>query len=164
MAEFIDPQELMYTSFEPMLKHRFRMEIDGIPTYMIKKVDKPQATSTEVEIPHINVSSFVKGKTKWSSETTLELYNPISPSGTAIVMEWFRMHHESVTGRDGYFDMYAKDVTVEVLGPVGDIVESWTYKGAWIKSMEFGDLDWGTEADQTMITLTLQYNFPVFNY
>ncbi len=38
-------------------------------------------------------------------------------------MEWIRLGHESVTGRDGYSDFYKKDLTVNVLGPVGDKVE-----------------------------------------
>jgi hypothetical protein len=47
-------------------------------------------------------------------------------------MEWVRLHHESVTGRDGYSDFYKKDLTFNVLGPVGDIVSEWVIKGALI--------------------------------
>ena len=38
-------------------------------------------------------------------------------------MEWIREHHESVTGRQGYSDFYKRDITFNLLGPVGDIVE-----------------------------------------
>jgi hypothetical protein len=41
-------------------------------------------------------------------------------------MEWVRLHHESVTGRDGYSDFYKKEITFNSLGPVGDKVEEWT--------------------------------------
>ena len=47
-------------------------------------------------------------------------------------MEWVRLSHESVTGRDGYSDFYKKDVTFNVLGFVGDKVEEWTLKGTYI--------------------------------
>jgi hypothetical protein len=47
-------------------------------------------------------------------------------------MEWVRLHHESVTGRDGYSDFYKKDLTFNVLGPVGDVVSEWIIKGAMI--------------------------------
>ena len=52
-----------------------------------------------------------------------------------LVMEWVRLHKESVTGRDGYSDFYKKDVTFNVLGLVGDKVEEWTLKGAMIQSL-----------------------------
>ena len=59
---------------------------------------------------------------------TMTLYDPITPSGAQAVMEWIRLHHESVTGRDGYSDFYKKDLTINVLGPVGDIVSEWIIK------------------------------------
>ena len=73
---------------------------------------------------------------------SMHLYDPITPSGAQAVMEWVRLHHESVTGRDGYADFYKKDVTINVLGPVGDKVEEWTGKGAFITEADFGTLDW----------------------
>ena len=51
-------------------------------------------------------------------------------------MEWVRLHHESVTGRDGYSDFYKKDITFNSLGPVGDKVEEWTLKGGNIFSLK----------------------------
>jgi hypothetical protein len=75
------------------------------------------------------------------------LFDPITPSGAQSVMEWVRLHHESVTGRDGYSDFYKKDVTINVLGPVGDIVSEWVIKGAFItKAAKFGDYSWDDEA------------------
>ena len=50
-------------------------------------------------------------------------------------MEWVRLHHESVTGRDGYSDFYKKDITFNSLGPVGDKVEEWTLKGTFIETV-----------------------------
>ena len=164
MPEFLDQNEMFYTSFEPKQKHRFQMNIAGVPSYLIKKVDRPSITIPEVELSHINTTRYVAGKAKWSSETALELFDPIAPSGTQIVMEWIRLCYESITGRSGYHDMYAKDVTINELGPPGDIISSWTYKSAWIKSAEFGDLDYSSEADAVMITLSLQYDFPILHF
>jgi hypothetical protein len=47
-------------------------------------------------------------------------------------MEWVRLSHESVTGRDGYSDFYKKDIRFNALGPVGDVVEEWICKGAYV--------------------------------
>ena len=49
-------------------------------------------------------------------------------------MEWVRLHHESVTGRDGYSDFYKKEIKFNLLGPVGDKVEEWTVHGPFIQT------------------------------
>lgn len=163
MAQLIENDEALFTAFEPLLKMRYIMQIDGIPSYVIRRVDRPKMDSAEVEIPHINTVFYVKGKSKWQT-ATLELMEPIVPSAAQSVMEWVRLSHESVTGRDGYASMYQKDITIQCLGPVGDIVQEWTYKSAWIKTVEFSDMDMTSEADVTSITLTIRYNYGVLAF
>ena len=94
----------------------------------------------------------------------MTLFDPITPSGAQAVMEWVRLHHESVTGRDGYSDMYKKDVTINVLGPVGDIVSEWILKGAFIKSGEFGEYNWDNEAAAQNMTVVLGMDYCVLNF
>ena len=127
MADFIDPNEMFFTPFEPKLSNRFIMNIEGIPAFLVKTTGRPNITLNEVELNHINVKRYVKGRAEWQ-QLTVTLYDPIVPSGAQAVMEWVRLHHESVTGRDGYSDFYKKDITFNVLGPVGDKVEEWTLK------------------------------------
>ena len=78
-------------------------------------------------------------------------------------MEWVRLGHESVTGRDGYADFYKKDVTFNLLGPVGDVVEEWDLKGAFIQNANFGDLAFDS-SDPVEITLTLRYDYAVLKF
>ena len=78
-------------------------------------------------------------------------------------MEWVRLHHESVTGRDGYADFYKKNVTFNVLGPVGDVVEEWELKGCYIQSANFGDMAFDT-SDPVEITLTLRYDYAILKF
>jgi hypothetical protein len=94
----------------------------------------------------------------------MTLFDPITPSGAQAVMEWVRLHHESVTGRDGYSDFYKKDVTIDVLGPVGDIVSEWVIKGAFIKAAEFGEYNWDNEAAAQNLTVTLGMDYCVLNF
>lgn len=161
--EFVDVNQLMFTDFEPKMMMRFIFLIDGIPTYLIKKADRPKFDSAEVVLPHINTERYVKGKTKWQS-INVELYDPISPSGAQLVMNWVRLGHESVTGRDGYASMYQKDVVMQMIGPVGDIVEEWQVKSAWIQSADFGSGDWADESTPMTINLTLRYNFAILQF
>jgi hypothetical protein len=94
----------------------------------------------------------------------MQLFDPITPSGAQAVMEWVRLHHESVTGRDGYSDFYKKDVTVDILGPVGDIVSEWVIKGAFIKSANFGEYNWDNESAAQTLTVTLGMDYCVLNF
>ena len=155
--------DMFYTAYEPKLQNRFIFYIDGIPAYLIKSADKPKYTAEEVVLDHINVKRKVKGKSDWSP-ISCTLYDPVTPSGAQAVMEWVRLHHESVTGRDGYSDFYKKDLTLNVLGPVGDIVSEWIMKGAFITSANFGDYSWDEESAAQNIEITVQPDYCVLNF
>lgn len=158
----LDSNEAMFTSFEPTVQNRFLFYIDGIPAYMIKKADAPGVSFTDITLDHINVNRKLKGKADWK-DITISLYNPISPSGQLAVMEWVRLHHESVTGRDGYSDMYKKDCSMVILGPLTDIVSEWIIKGALIKDANFGSYDFSS-SEPTEITLSLRMDYAILNY
>ena len=162
MPDLIDPSEIMFTPFEPKVKHRFIMYIEGVPAYLIKAAARPQITFEEIALDHINVKRYVKGKGDWQT-LSVTLYDAIVPSGAQAVMEWVRLHKESVTGRDGYSDFYKKDITINVLGPVGDKVEEWTLKGAWIQEANFGEMAWETNEPMD-ITLTLRYDYAILQF
>jgi hypothetical protein len=159
----LSPNEIFFTAFEPKVKNRFIMYVDGIPSYTIKAISGVSVDMGEIVLNHINVYRKIKGKAKWG-DLTMTLFDPITPSGAQAVMEWVRLHHESVTGRDGYSDFYKKDVTVNVLGPVGDIVSEWIIKGAFIKTANFGDYNWDTEAEAQNIEVTLGMDYCILNY
>ena len=154
--------DMFYTAYEPKLSNRFIFYIDGIPAYLIKKADRPKYTAEEVVLDHINVKRKVKGKSDWSP-ITCTLYDPVTPSGAQAVMEWVRLHHESVTGRDGYSDFYKKDIRFNTLGPVGDVVEEWICKGAFVTGVEFGSGDW-TSSTPMEISITIAMDYAILNY
>jgi len=159
----LDPNEIFFTAFEPKQANRFIMYVDGFPSYIIKAISAVTFEQGEVVLNHINVYTKVKGKTKWS-DLTMTLFDPITPSGAQAVMEWVRLHHESVTGRDGYSDFYKKDLTIDVLGPVGDIVSEWVIKGAFIKGANFGEYNWDTENAAINLSLTIGMDYCVLNF
>ena len=159
----INPNEIFYTAFEPKQANRFILYMDGIPSYLIKQVSAVTLQQGVVTLNHINVERKVKGKSTWQN-VTMTLFDPITPSGAQATMEWVRLHHESVTGRDGYSDFYKKDLTINVLGPVGDIVSEWIIKGALITEASFGDYNWDTENAAQEITMTVQPDYCVLNF
>ena len=158
----LDPNEIFFTAFEPKVQNRFIMYIDGIPSYLIKKAASPQISFTDIKLDHINVYRKLKGKAEWA-DMSLQLYDPVTPSGAQALMEWVRLGNESVTGRNGYSDFYKKDLTLNTLGPVGDIVGEWIIKGAYVKSANFGEYDWSSDA-YVSIDLTIAMDFCILNF
>ena len=159
----LDTNEMFFTAFEPKQQNRFVMYIDGFPSYIVKGVSGINITQETVELNHINLKRYVKGKTNWGT-IDFTLFDPITPSGAQAVMEWIRLHHESVTGRNGYSDFYKKDLTVNVLGPVGDVVSEWIIKGALITTANFGEFSYDNESAAQQITMTVQPDYCVLNF
>jgi hypothetical protein len=136
--------------------------MDNIPSFMVKTVTAPSFEDGEVVLDHINSYRKIRGKRMWN-DMDMTLYDPITPSGAQAVMEWARLSYESVTGRAGYSDFYKKDLTLNVLGPVGDVVSEWIIKGAFIKTMSQGDFDWSSP-DAVELSITIAMDMCILNY
>ena len=65
----LETNEMMFTAFEPKLQNRFLMEIEGIPAYLIKTLNRPQITFNNIVLDHINVKRKIKGKANWDPIT-----------------------------------------------------------------------------------------------
>tara|TARA_B100001094_G_C17814213_1_gene615320 strand:- start:76 stop:561 length:486 start_codon:yes stop_codon:yes gene_type:complete len=158
----LETNQMMFTAFEPKQQNRFLMDIEGVPAYLIKQVARPTIEFNEIVLDHINVKRKLKGKANWSP-ISCQLYDPVTPSGAQAVMEWVRLSHESVTGRDGYSDFYKKDIRIHTLGPVGDVVEEWILKGAFCTNANFGEMDWSAD-NPVNITLSISMDYAILNY
>ena len=158
----LDPNEIMFTAFEPKVANRFIMYIDGIPSYMVKSATSPSFTDNVIKLDHINTYRKLRGKREWQN-MTLSLFDPVTPSGAQAVMEWARLGYESVTGRAGYSDFYKKDITLNLLGPVGGIVGEWIIKGAFVASSNFGSYNWSTD-EAISVELVLSMDYCVLNF
>jgi hypothetical protein len=158
----LDPNEMMFRAFEPKVQNRFIMYMDNIPSFMVKSVSAPNFEDGTVKLDHINSYRKIRGKREWGS-MDMTLYDPITPSGAQSVLEWARLGYESVTGRAGYSDFYKKDLTLNLLGPVGDVVSEWILKGAFLTSVSQGDLSWDSE-DVVELGITVEVDYCVLNF
>jgi hypothetical protein len=151
-------------SWEPKYTNRFIMQLAGtnIPAYLVKAAARPSITNGEIVLDHINIDRKVKGKSRWN-DVSITLYDPVTAEGAQTVMEWIRFHHESLTGRDGYSSDYKRDVEFYALSALGEKIENWTLKGAFILDANFGSMDWATE-DAVTIELTLKYDYAIHQY
>jgi len=162
MAETLDVTTLLPNKFEPKRTFRWLFAIEGIDAFLLKTAARPSFTTEEVEIPWINATRYLAGKTKFGT-IDVTLHDAIAPSGAQQVMEWIRLHYESVSARSGYADFYKRDIEIKMLDPVGTVVELWNGKGAFITDANFNELDY-TSSEAQMINLTLRADNWVLQY
>ncbi len=162
MAETLDVTSMLPNAFEPKKKNRWVLMIEGIDAYIIKTAARPTMTTDAIEVPFINSRRYVAGLTKFGT-MAITLHDPIAPSGAQQVMEWVRLHFESVSGRAGYADFYKRDIQLKLLDPVGTVVELWDIKGALITEANFGELTYEA-GDLAEISLTVQIDNAVLQF
>ena len=99
-------------------------------------------------------SLYVAGRFVWNT-INVTFRDPIGPSASQALMEWVRLHSESVTGRMGYAAGYKKDLDLEMLDPTGVAVEKWILQGTFLTDVNFDSLGYSDDALAT-ITATLR--------
>jgi hypothetical protein len=149
----------MPVPYEPKKKNRFIFRFPtplGIQEWFVASGSRPSVTIEEVEIPFLNTSTYVAGRFNWET-IDVTFRDPIGPSATQALMEWVRLHAESVTGRMGYAAGYKKDIELELLDPTGVVIEKWILQGTFLTNVNFNDLDYSS-SDIVDINATLRFD------
>lgn len=147
----------MPVPYEPKRVNRFIVRFPsslGINEWYVTSAARPNATINPVEIPFLNTSTYVAGRFVWN-EISVTFKDPIGPSASQALMEWFRLHAESVTGRMGYAAGYKKDIELEMLDPTGVVIEKWILQGTFLTNLNFNELDYSRD-DLASITCSLR--------
>lgn len=137
----------MPIQYEPKKKNRFILTFEsnlGINSWYVQSTSRPKIKIGEVEIPFLNTSTYVAGRFNWES-IDVTFLDPIGPSASQALMEWVRLHAESITGRMGYAAGYKKNVTLEMLDPTGVAVEKWILQGVFLTGVDMDSLDYSDE-------------------
>jgi hypothetical protein len=155
----------MPVPYEPKRANRFILRFDttlGINEWFVESSGRPSIDINSTEIQFLNTSTFVAGRFKWNP-ISVKFRDPIGPSATQALMEWVRLHAESVTGRMGYAAGYKKDVTLQLLDPTGVVVEKWILKGCFLTDVDFQGLDYGQDG-LAKIQATLRPDYCILVY
>ena len=155
----------MPLNYEPLRKNRWLMRFPsdlGIQEWWLQSANRPKITQQEKEIPFLNTSTYVVGRYQWET-IQIALRDPIGPSASQAIMEWIRLHSESITGRQGYAAGYKRDVELEMLDPTGVVVQKWILKNTMCTSADFGDLSYDSD-DLANITLTLRFDYAILAF
>jgi len=143
--------------YEPKRVNRFFAEFAdelGIEVWKVQKFKRPSMKINSVQIDYMNERNYVAGRYNWEA-MSITFLDPIGPSTSQQLMEWVRLHAESLTGRMGYAAGYKKNILLKALDPTGVEVEKWTLRQCQITSIDFGDNDYGSD-ELTNITVTIQ--------
>lgn len=155
----------MPLNYEPLRKNRwvFRFPSDlGIQEWWLSSASRPRINQNETEIQFLNTSTWVIGRYLWDT-IDLTFRDPIGPSASQAIMEWIRLHSESVTGRQGYAAGYKRDIELEMLDPTGVVVQKWILKNAMLTNVNFGDLSYSSD-DLAEITATVRMDYAILCY
>jgi len=149
MADLLMKMPLPY---EPKRKNRFILRFPsslGINEWYVESTKRPSIKINSVAIPFLNTETYVAGKFNWDT-INVTFRDPIGPSAAQALMEWVRLHAESVTGRMGYAAGYKKDIDLELLDPTGVVVEKWILQGTFLSGVDFQDLNYGQDGLATI--------------
>lgn len=142
MATPFEVNVMLADTFEPKRQNRFIFQFadDTIPAFVARTTSRPTYTAAPITIDYLNQKRYLAGKGEWGT-ISMSLYDPIAPSSAQKVMEWVRLQHETISGRDGYAAFYKKNISLKALDPVGATVEEWDLRGCWCTEVNFGAYD-----------------------
>jgi hypothetical protein len=126
---------LFYQIWEPITPNRFIVYITDektkeciIPVFLIKSIDRPGYTLNHE-------------KKKWWHSIHIKVYEPINPGNIL-----FKMLKASVF-----------TVTVNELGPVGDVVGTWVIPTTRFKEIRPQSLNWSSDAEPMLIDAEIDW-------
>lgn len=143
--------------YEPKRVNRFFAEFAdelGIEVWKVQKFKRPSLKINTVPIKFMNETNYVSGSYAWDS-MQITFLDPIGPSTSQQLMEWVRLHVESLTGRMGYKAGSAKNILLKSLDPTGIEVEKWFLEQCIVETIDFGENSYDDDA-LTNITVTVQ--------
>ena len=137
--------------YEPKRKNRFIMSFNdlGIKEWYVESTSRPSLTINSTPIDFLNTKTYVAGKYEWG-EISVTFRDPIGPSASQALMEWVRLHAESVTGRMGYAAGYKRDIFLSLLDPTGVVIEKWVLKNTFLTKVDFQGLSY---AEDGLVTI-----------
>lgn len=164
MATPFNTNVMLADAYEPKRQNRFLFQFSdqSLPAFTAKTFAKPSYNQNFITIDYLNQKRYLAGKGEWQS-MEMTLYDPIAPSSSQQVMEWIRLQHETISGRDGYAAFYKKTIFLSALDPVGAEIEKWELRGCFCESVNFGTYDMAN-AEPNEVSITLRPDSCLLRY
>ena len=153
----------------PKSKNRWQCVFIGMEgtagnlTRQLVTFTRPQLEFEELTLHRYNSTAFVAGKHTWS-ETSITLEDDLTGLASTVVQAQLE-RQQRLIGADGSNGQwlnaaptaaaYKFAMRLEQLDGNETVTEIWLGEGCWIKSVEYGELDY-SDSEQVTIQLTLR--------
>lgn len=168
MSKFWDDK-----SIEPKRAFRWYMTFGGsdsntIETYAIKSVKKPSFAVSEVPHQYGAHTFYFPGRVTWNT-IDVTLVDPVQPDHSAILTNMFvdagyqipTQASKDMSLSKEQFNAAIGEPTIVQIDAAGHWIEKWHLHNAFFTSVDFGQLDYGTE-DLVITSMTLRYDWASF--
>lgn len=125
------------------------------------KVNRPTLNFEEVALHRYNSVAYVAAKHSWE-EMKLTLEDDVTSSASAVVQaqqqkqQWLIGAEGQWLAAAGEGSIYKFVTYLDMLDGNDQVIEKWTVEGCWIKSFNYGELDY---ADGKAVTIDLSIRF-----
>lgn len=163
-------------AIEPKRKYRFLLSFNGIPQWIVKTTGKPNFSVTESEHNFINYKFYYPGRLEWD-EVSITLVDPVDPDASHTMLQLIEnsgyvaphnfLNDPQGRGKASNVVTFSKKRAVDAVGgrmfihmidEDGAPIETWSLYNPWIKSVNFGDLDY--ESDELVnVELSIRYDW-----
>jgi len=137
---------------------QFGIEVNGFDVALFKKGHEPKTEFEEVAFTPAGsiFDQKAAGRVKFE-DITLEK-GMLQDGSEQAAREWIQKQVDVNSGTGGLPTDYMRDVDIVRYDRKGNETRRWTLHGAWIKTLEYDDLEGGnTENTIEKITLAYQY-------
>tara|TARA_B100001123_G_scaffold383678_1_gene455809 strand:+ start:19171 stop:19740 length:570 start_codon:yes stop_codon:yes gene_type:complete len=157
---------------EPKREFKFILTIGDIPAWVVLTAQRPDFTVSAGATHQFLGHTFkYPGRLTWN-QFQIKLVEPIDPDVSGVLFDAVKkagyvLPSEWSADNEGWLQTFSKnnftngnlgDIAVKALDSAGNMVEKWTLRNAWISGVNYGDLNYGSEA-LTTVTVTFQYDF-----
>ena len=158
---------------DPKRAFRFKVEIgDSGTIWYAKTAQRPTVSFAETSHSFMNHTYYWPGKAEWN-EISITFIDPVDPDlGGNLIQAVADSGYTIPAGTSNMTSMSKKsvmeslggagnDIRIHVIDEEGAQLETWSLKHAWIKSIDFSDLDYGSD-DMSEITVAFRYDWATF--
>jgi hypothetical protein len=141
---------------EPKRQYKFLLNIDGIPAWIVKSVNKPEITIGEASYKFMLHTFKFPGQVTWNnvSATIIDrvdinasqiLIDAITAAGYTVPGKFTLSGPNNFKRTISKSAQLFKTIEIDTTDLEGVVVERWTLHNAWIKSAGFGEASYDSE-------------------
>lgn len=153
---------LVPEAFHPQLQFRYTVYTSKLigSSFYARSAQQPAFDNNPIKVDYQGGYFKVKGKTNWQ-DISIRCYQF---EGITLPDFWkyVQQHQFTRPALDQYNVVYKHDLRLVLLNPTGLPIGTWKLIGAFYSSVNFGDLDWGSDSDVAEIDLSICYDYAEF--